>query len=351
MIIKSMSRKQASFAQLFDYIVRDYDNDTRYNFTHNCFGTHRESILNEFYTNSDNLKKRKGSNYLYHEILSITRSSQLTEDQQKDLLRDITQQYINARAKDCLVFAGLHDEKENQLHYHLIISANKVNEKKRYYHSKQSFDDIKVNLEKYVLERYPQLEQDQLISKGTTYKKSSQTHEGEYIRRTGKLSKKQQFAEQLKQIFADARDFQDYNQRLLEENIVSYVRGENMGFITNDRKHRASTLGIMEEFDDMLLRFQTQQATKRDDSMNDKYGSNSQDETTSVFEKTGDILKEWGAGDFSQRENKANEHSEYDTMVKKRMAQMQAKYEDKELSKKQALEEEQQNGKSRGGRS
>lgn len=27
-----MSRKQPSFAQLYDYIVRDNDNDTRYNF-------------------------------------------------------------------------------------------------------------------------------------------------------------------------------------------------------------------------------------------------------------------------------------------------------------------------------
>ncbi len=126
-----MSRKQPSFTQLYDYIVRDNDNDTDYNFTHNFFSTEREDILTEFYDNAELLKKRMGSNYLYHEIISITRSRQLSEQQQKELLRDITQQYINSRAKDCLVFAGLHDEKENQLHYHLIISANKHMMKKK----------------------------------------------------------------------------------------------------------------------------------------------------------------------------------------------------------------------------
>lgn len=321
-----MSRKQPSFSQLYDYIVRDNDNDTRYNFTHNCFGTDREDILHELYQNSDLLKKRLGSNYLYHEILSITRSNQLSEDQQKDLLKDITQQYINARAKDCLVFAGLHDEKDNQLHYHLIISANQLDEKKRYYHSKQDFDDIKVNLETYVLQRYPELEQEQLISKDKQLDKNGQrvtsTHankrEGEYIRRTGKLSKKQQTANRIKDIFLMSDNIADYTNKLREQNIESYVRGKTMGFVVNDKKHRIHTLGITEEFDDMLLRFQA---------------DNEQEQSTQEQQP------------HTAKSTEKNQTSDYDAMVKKRMEQMKAKFAD--ADNKQTHSQEQSKGRSR----
>ncbi|MBS9783013.1 MAG: hypothetical protein KGV46_00535 [Pasteurella sp.] len=316
MIIKSMSRKQPSFTQLYDYIVRDNDNDTDYNFTHNFFSTKREDILTEFYDNAELLKKRMGSNYLYHEIISITRSQQLSEKQQKELLRDITQQYINERAKDCLVFAGLHDEKENQLHYHLIISANKLDEKKRYYHSKQGFEKIKVQLEEYVLQRYPELEQEKLISKEKTLDKNGQTvksihankKEGEYIRRTGKLSKKQQTANRIRDIFLMSDNLADYTNRLRTENIESYVRGKTMGFVVDGKKHRLHTLGISEEFDDMLLRFQ--------ENTQEKNQSQKQTNQQAKFDT-----------------NTTNpEQSSYDKMVAKRQAELKQRYQQKQAS-------------------
>lgn len=336
-----MSRKQPSFEQLYDYIVRDDDNDTRYNFTHNCFGTDREDILQEFYTNSDLLKKRMGSNYLYHEIISITRSRQLSEDQQKQLLQEITQQYINARAKDCLVFAGLHDEKDNQLHYHLIISANKVDVAKRYYHSKQNFDEIKVRLEEYVLQQYPQLEQDKLISKDKQLDKNGQrvksTHankcEGEYIRRTGKQSIKQQTANRIKDIFLMSDDISDYTKRLREENIESYVRGKTMGFIVDGRKHRIHTLGIAEEFDEMLLRFQDSQQNQKDNAPKTK-SQNAQSASA------GEKIKE------AEKSKQQSANQDYDEMVAKRQAELNKRYQDKEQTE-QDNKTNHQSGKSR----
>lgn len=398
MIIKSMSRKQPSFTQLFDYIVRDHDNDTRYNFTHNCFGLDRNGILNEFYANAELLKKRQGSNYLYHEILSITRSKKLTEEQQKKLLRDITQKYIDARAKDCLVFAGLHDEKDNQLHYHLIISANKLDQKKRYYHSKQGFNEIKVQLEEYVLERYPELEQEKLISldgeakqaKRKANKESRKSgmskNEGEYVRRTGRKSKKQQAAERLRSIFAESNNMRDYLYKLRDANIESYVRGKTMGYIVDGKKHRIKTLGVAEEFDDMLLRFQAQEqwqaeqqakrnartanptdanpqtAAEEKKNMDADKKRKTEEDKPSFLEKTGDFLREWVAGDFSVRDKrkqqedynarrdaydakrqkqKAKQQKNYDAMAKQRLEEIQQRFKEKDAQKKQAMQDKQ----------
>lgn len=371
MIIKSMSRKQPSFTQLFDYIVRDHDNDTRYNFTHNCFGLDRDGILNEFYTNAELLRKRQGANYLYHEILSISRSKQLSEQQQKELLRDIAQQYIYARAKDCLVFAGLHDEKDNQLHYHLIISANKLDQKKRYYHSKQGFDQIKVQLEEYVLQRYPELEQEKLISLSKEQKQANKkarrsTNESEYIRRTGRKSKKQQVADKLRGIFADASTMRDYLYKLREHHIESYVRGKNMGYIVDGKKHRLNTLGIAEEFDEMILRFQMQeqtqeqeqaQANKREQAK--QAGSATKPHTTQTTERAdsqpAEEKKKVDTPQQTQQQStqkstqqntqqptkQTDQQAHFDAVAQRRLEELQQRFKDKDAQKKQAMQDKQ----------
>ena len=82
-----MSRKEASFTQLYDYITRE--NDALFNYQYNFLGLGREAILNEFQKNSNLLPKRKNGNYLYHEIISISRAKNLRETQQKQILFDV----------------------------------------------------------------------------------------------------------------------------------------------------------------------------------------------------------------------------------------------------------------------
>lgn len=270
MIIKSMSRKQPSFEQLYDYIVRDKDNDVRFNFAHNCFGMEREQILDEFYENASLLKRRKGGNYMYHDVLSVTRSKQLSEGQQKEILRDLAQQYVKSRAKDCLVFGGMHDEKDNQLHYHFIISANKVADNTRFRMTKKEFDDAKVNTELYALEMYPELEQEKLIS-NKNKKGEKSNKEEELKRRTRKPSQKDIMRDKLADIFKESTCQTDYIKRLREANIESYIRGNVMGFINikTSRRHRITTLGLSEEFDEMQYVFTHKAERKADDGDTD----------------------------------------------------------------------------------
>lgn len=78
MIIKSMSRKEPSFGQLIEYMSSDIDKaDQRYTIHQNLFSRKAEKVEQEFLHNAALMKKRKNGNYLYHEILSITKAHQL----------------------------------------------------------------------------------------------------------------------------------------------------------------------------------------------------------------------------------------------------------------------------------
>lgn len=99
MIIKSMSRKVPSFGQLLGYIDREQGQEA-YRIRHNLMGRSPEAIRDEFERNGKLLSRRKNGVYLYHEIISITRASGLSEREQKERLHDIAQSYIAARCRD-----------------------------------------------------------------------------------------------------------------------------------------------------------------------------------------------------------------------------------------------------------
>ena len=104
MIIKSMSRKVPSFGQLLEYIDRDVGQEA-YTIRHNLAGRKAQSIRAEFERNGELLRKRKNGNYLFHEIISITRAKGLSPEEQKARLQEIAQEYINARCPDSWLMA------------------------------------------------------------------------------------------------------------------------------------------------------------------------------------------------------------------------------------------------------
>ena len=84
MIIKSMSRKEPSFAQLGSYIFKGADNN--YTYTRNLYATDTEGINKEFEENFKHLKMQKNSNAIYHEILSISKANLDLEKQKESLM-------------------------------------------------------------------------------------------------------------------------------------------------------------------------------------------------------------------------------------------------------------------------
>lgn len=253
MIIKSMSRKQATFSQLVDYF-EDGRQDEKYNIYHNIYSTRTETIKGEFLENASFLSKRKNGVYMYHEILSITKTKNLTEERQKEILKDIGLEYIQNRAKNNLVFGVLHDDKDDNLHYHFMISSNELESEKKHRLSKDEFSTFKKDLEQSVLTKYPELEQKKLISKEPGMKKEpgeKLSNKGaELKRRTGKTDQRDDLKERLKAVFSGAKNKADFFTALEAEQLSIYVHGNTIGILdkATDRKHRLNTLGLLDEF-------------------------------------------------------------------------------------------------------
>lgn len=243
MIVKSMSRKVPSFGQLIGYIDRD-EGQEAWRIRHNVFARNPERIRAEFEQNGELLKKRRNGVYLYHEIISITRAQKLSPEQQKQRLRDIAETYIAARCPDNMVFGGLHQDKDHSFHYHLMISANRAGETGRLRLSKTQFREIQVQLERHVLQTYPELEQKVAIDKRAERKIAR--GEAELERRTGAVPKKDQVRARVLEALENARDRDSLLQALGRSDLELYVRGKTLGVIDHEsgKKHRLKTLDL-----------------------------------------------------------------------------------------------------------
>ena len=152
MIIKSLSRKDASFAQLAKYIEAGAADGSDRLYQH-LYARHTDAVVSRFEANGRCMRKRTNGVTIYHEVISITRAQGLDIAAQKALLFDIAERYIEARAPQCLVFGALHDDKAHSLHFHLMISANIKDSNKRHWLTKTDFLKIQRETEQRVLDR------------------------------------------------------------------------------------------------------------------------------------------------------------------------------------------------------
>jgi hypothetical protein len=250
MIIKSMSRAKPSFSQLVFYMEKS-NKDSEYNIYNHFFEKDTKGVIQTFEENGKRITKRKNGVYIYHEILSLTKSKNLSDKDIKLRLREIAFEYVQNRAKNNLVYGVIHNENKDNIHYHLMISSNEKGSQKKTRLSKQNFDEIKKNLEKNVLEKYPELEQKKVINKQAERKLSNKG--AELKRRTGKTPQREEVVNKLKQTFSNTSNKQEFFDNLTKNNLEIYLRGKTIGFLdkTNNRKHRLKTLGLEKEFEEM----------------------------------------------------------------------------------------------------
>jgi hypothetical protein len=265
-----MSRKEPSFAQLIDYMSNINKADEKYNIYQNLYSHKTQDIENEFKENAENIANRKNGVYLYHEILSISDSQKLEREQQKEILRDIAQQYAQTRASNNLVFATLHDDHEEHLHYHFLISSNALGESKKTRLSKKEFDSFKKNFEKQTLETYPELEQEITIGKQAKVKLSNKGAERK--RRTGKTPQRDEVKDKLHTIFNQTSTKQEFFNAMNDAQFEVYLRGKTINILdkANNRKHRLKTLGVLDDFNTMSKRINLDEKTQNDHKKTDK---------------------------------------------------------------------------------
>lgn len=316
-----MSRKQATFGQLVDY-MEDGRQDINFTLKHNLYSNKTEKIKEEFEENAKFVKKRKNGVYMYHEVLSITKSKTLSEEQQKERLREVALAYLDKRAKNNLAYAVLHNDKEDNLHYHFLISSNELQEVSKHRLSKKEFDIIKKDLEKLVLEKYPELEQKEIINKQAKEKISNKG--AELKRRTGEINQRDSVKDRLLKAFSSTVDKQSFFDSLAKEKLEVYVRGNTIGIVDKDtgRNHRLKSLGMLDEFNKISSlveesenkKNQDDKKPKEEDKENANENENHQEEN----------IKEWKTSkeDKSHASDNKEEANTKEEIIEKRKREM-----------------------------
>lgn len=272
MIIKSMSRKHASFSQLLDYVNRGAKSQ-HFTVYHNLYHRSHEQVTAEFTENAQRLKFRKNGVYLYHEVVSITRSHHLTENQQKEVLQAIVREYLARRAGKQLAYAVLHEDKPDNLHFHIVISANEANDTNRNRLSKAEFSNIQTSLEAWVLQTFPELEQKAVFEKNQTdqekqakAQKARISNDGaELKRRGGKTTERDSMKETIEAIFSASTNGRHFAELMEQAGLKLYQRGKNYGVTTEDgTKYRFATLGLAEAWEALDQRMSEAMKTVQD---------------------------------------------------------------------------------------
>lgn len=266
MILKSMSRKEPSFGQLAAY-MSDEKSDRAFDVHHNLFSRDPEAIAEEFDANAQYLGRRRGGNYLYHEILSIDTRACGQGRAVREQLRLLALEFIQKRCPRNMVYGALHRDHGEHLHYHLMISANERGERKRLRLAKAEFDQAKRGIELSARVNYPELQQAEIIAASPQEKQERrQIREGrkahEMKKRGARLSKTEALAQELRAILVYATSQVELERMLKEKGFTFYERGKHCGVrpipaegATKARKaYRFATLGIDGEYAKFLER-------------------------------------------------------------------------------------------------
>jgi len=250
MIIKIKSFKKPEFRNLLNYMLNDenrlYNKKNRsFLIKHNLRGRSIDKLVTQFTENEKFRKrKRKDSVILTHEIISFHKDD--SEHITIKKLEEIAREYINKRNINGLYLAVPHFDKE---HYHIHICASGIDYRvgKSLRMSKAGFQKLKRDIQKYQVQRFPELS-NSLVEHDK--KSKARTSEQEYQQklRTGRVSKKEAIIKTLDACLESSHSKIEFFQNLKNTGLKTYVRGGKItGVLKDNMKFRFSRLGFSEE--------------------------------------------------------------------------------------------------------
>ncbi len=235
MIIKSMSRSSMSFTQLYEYLTRDENVKLG---SYNLFSDpyDKQGVVNEFMSNASYLKRSRGKNYIYHEIIAL-QHNHLSLELEARILQELGDYYIGLRAKDHLCFSALHRDREHT-HIHLMISANAIASTERSRLSKKAFAHIQQSAEIYLSRHFPQLEATQHYQRTGEHKE--------------KMHTKAWLTKRLHDLFECAGSERHLKTLLEAEGFTIERRGRMLRVLFEGRAYRLKTLGLEVEYNELI---------------------------------------------------------------------------------------------------
>ncbi|MBK9220682.1 MAG: relaxase/mobilization nuclease domain-containing protein [Saprospiraceae bacterium] len=176
-----------------------------------------------------------------HTILSFSNKDK--EHISKELLRDISKKFVELRGKDNMYLASSHHDKDHN-HLHIVMSGTKYMTGESNRISKKEFHELKLALDAYQKEKYPQLVHS-LPEHGKSLKSQLTEKEHQLQSREGKLSQKQQILETVEAVYNKSKSKDDFLSQLKSEGYEPYYRGGNLyGVEDEGRNFRFKTLGF-----------------------------------------------------------------------------------------------------------
>ena len=246
-----MSRKSKSFSQLYDYLTRDTSSFT---FSRNTYAhpSNKKEFLNDFYKNARYLREARGKVFMYHEVLSLEENS-LSKERQKEILLDMAEKYLFQRADEHLAFGVVHEEKNN-MHLHLMISANEIEGNKRVRLSKKEFKEIQKQLENYKNQKYKELNESSFYQDKKDLSKEKQKEQE--LKHRGVKSTKEQIINDLLSSFKTAQSKEAFERSIKQKGFEFYTRGATHGVVYKNKKYRLKTLGLEKEYKELFKKFE-----------------------------------------------------------------------------------------------
>lgn len=241
MIVKTMSRK-ANIGRTINYLFKDdkklQKGDQKPIIIRKNLRTRKlENNIKEFEAN-ENLRKqrRKDAVKLYHTVISFHEKD--TRHLTEKALKDITKQYMKLKG-DNIYLATVHFDKESHLHIHCVESGIGYLTGKASRLSKQQFKELKVSLQTYQKEKYPELTES--IVRHERKDKSNRKEAIVNSRETNKLA----LLNLLSQAENKAKNLDDFLAQIELSGHQPYYRGEKLTGIKyeGETKFRFSRLG------------------------------------------------------------------------------------------------------------
>ena len=246
-----MSRKSKSFSQLYDYLTRD---TSSFSFSRNTYSSpkQKKEFINEFYTNAQYIRDARGKVYMYHEVFSLEENN-LSKERQREILLDMAEKYLFQRADEHLAFGVVHEEKNN-MHLHLMISANEIEGDKRVRLSKAEFKQIQQRLENYKNQKYKELKQSSLYQDKKELSKEKKNEQE--LKNRGAKSIKEVLKESVRDSFLKAQSQSSLEKSLNSKGHKLYTRGNTVGITHKNKKYRLKTLGLENEYKQLFKKFE-----------------------------------------------------------------------------------------------
>ena len=217
------------------------------------------------------IHKRVDGIKAYHTVISFNANDR--EHINEAVLKDIAKHYMNLRGKDAMYIATAHYDQKH-IHIHIAESGTKFMTGKANRQSKQQFRELKVAIQTYQKEKYPQLK-NSLPNHG---KQSTKT----YAERNGRNDRKVELQNAVKFAYEKAGNVNEFLNAIKQMGHEPYFRNEKLTGIKYDgeQKFRLSRLGYDNEKFHKLEEKEREETVQLEEMQSIRESSSSRDRET-----------------------------------------------------------------------